>query len=427
MYNQDGAVYIAKQNQNSHRHDSVVQDREPMLVIEYRDDQFDAQGYLVIDMLVNGVAGGGCRMKQGLTRAEVITLAETMTRKFTLIEPHLGGAKCGLDFDPTRPEKLIVMQRFFDYIRGFLFNCYVTGADLNTNEHEIIACTKAIGLPCPQYALAKSLGNEAHRIKRFYQGISLSVNGRVNMVMNDAATGFGICAAVRRAVSPQPLTECSMAIQGFGNVGGSVAKFLFDSGAKIEAVGDRFGTIHCPQGLDIDFLLARRDERTKAVFPALLHDRQCPPGCELIADTEAIYDFGDDVFIPVADSGIISELNFRRIHARHIVCGANAPFATMDIEERLFRLGKVVVPDFIANAGTAALYSSLMREEGTVSVASLRQSIEDQIGRATEEALVKSAREKVSPRTAAEMIAAEKINAYPSQYLTTISKRWHSG
>src|SRR5512145_2820158 len=136
-----------------------------MLVIEYRDDKFDARGYLAIDMLVNGVAGGGCRMKKGLTRAEVITLAETMTRKFTLIEPHLGGAKCGLDFDPTRPEKLIVMQRFFEYIRSFLFNCYVTGADLNTNEHEIIACTRAIGLPCPQYALAKSLGHAELRIQ----------------------------------------------------------------------------------------------------------------------------------------------------------------------------------------------------------------------------------------------------------------------
>jgi glutamate dehydrogenase (NAD(P)+) len=177
--------------------------------------------------------------------------------------------------------------------------------------------------------------------------------------------------------------------------------------------------------LDIDFLLAQRDERTKTVFPALLNGGQCPAGYELIPDTEAIYGFGEGVFIPVADSGIINEENYPRIRARHIVCGANAPFATMDIEERLFDLGKIVVPDFIANAGTAALYNTLMKDSGPVSVAGLRHSIEDQIGRATEDALTKSAREKVSPRTAAEMIAAEKINAYPSQYLTTISKRWH--
>ncbi len=425
MYKQDAAVYISEPNLNDHDHGGVVQDREPMLVIEYRDDKFDATGYLVIDMLVNGVAGGGCRMKPGLARAEMVKLAETMTRKFTLLEPHLGGAKCGLDFDPTRPEKLIVMQRFFDYIRSFLFNCYVTGADLNTNEHEIIACTKALGLPCPQYALAKSLGNEERRINRFYEGINLAVNGRVNMVMNDAATGFGICAAAQRAVAPQPLQECAVAIQGFGNVGGSVAKFLFDSGAKIEALSDRFGTVFCKQGLDIDFLLSRRDERTKAVFPALGNGEHRPAGYELIADTEAIYAFGEDVFIPVADSGIINAENYRRIIARHIVCGANAPFASAEIEELLFESGKVVVPDFIANAGTAALYNTLIKDSGPVSVVALRQSIEDQIGRATEEALKKSALEKVSPRAAAELIAAEKINAYPSKYSTTISKRWH--
>jgi len=424
LYKPGGTVFIAKKKSNSGDRDSVVHDREPMLVIDYHDDKFDARGYLVIDMLVNGVAGGGCRMKPGLARAEMITLAETMTRKFTLIEPHIGGAKCGIDFDPTRPEKLIVMQRFFEYIRSFLFNCYVTGADLNTNEHEIIACTKAIGLPCPQYALAKSLGQEERRIQRFYEGIGLSVNGRVNLVMNDAATGFGICAAAQRVVAPQSLRDCSIALQGFGNVGGSVAKFLFDRGAKIEALSDRFGTVYCKDGLDIDFLLSQRDERTKAVFPVLHNRAQCPAGYELLADTEAIYGFGADVFIPVADSGIITEKNYSHIRARHIVCGANAPFASMEIEERLFDLGKIVVPDFIANAGTAALYNTLMKEEGPVSVASLRQSIEDQIGKATAEALDKSSREKISPRTAAEIIAAEKINAYPSQYLTTISKRW---
>lgn len=420
---QSAASGIEKREPNEH--DSLVRDREPMLVIDYRDDKFEATGYLVIDMLVNGVAGGGCRMKKGLTRAEMITLAETMTRKFTLLEPHLGGAKCGLDFDPTRPEKLIVMQRFFDYIRSFLFNCYVTGADLNTNEHEIIACTKAIGLPCPQYALAKSLGNEEYRIKRFYEGINLAVNGHVNMVMNDAATGFGICAATQRAVAPRPLRECSVAIQGFGNVGGSVAKFLYDGGARIEALCDRFGTIYCKEGLDIDFLLSRRDERTKAVFPALHRTGACPANYELLADTEAIYAFGEDLFIPVADSGIINEKNCQRIRAHHIICGANAPFSSREVEEKLFQSGKTVVPDFIANAGTAALYNSLMNEDGAISVPRLRQSIEDQISRATAEALEKSRREKVSPRRAAELIAAEKIDAYPSRFLTTIAKRRH--
>jgi hypothetical protein len=59
LYKQDATVYGTEPKSNNHRHESVVQDREPMLVIEYRDDKFDARGYLAIDMLVNGVAGGG--------------------------------------------------------------------------------------------------------------------------------------------------------------------------------------------------------------------------------------------------------------------------------------------------------------------------------------------------------------------------------
>ena len=403
----------------------IVNDREPILVIEYRDERFDARGYLVIDMLVNGVAGGGCRMKKGVTREEMITLAQTMTRKFTLIDPPIGGAKCGIDFDPTRPEKLLVMQRFFEYIQSFLFNCYVTGSDLNTNENEIIACMRGIGLPCPQYAFAKSLGNPEQRIRRFFEGINLAVDHRGQMLMNDAATGFGIRAAAQRAVPEHDLRGCSVAIQGFGNVGGSVAKFVYESGAKVVAISDRFGTVYCENGLDVELLLALRDERTKAVFPVLLKAEQRPPHYELLADTEAVYAFGDDLFIPVADSGIINESNYRKIKARYLVCGANAPFAEAQLEEKLFALGKVVVPDFIANAGTAALYNTLLKEEGLVSVAGLRKRIEAQIGAATDEALQKSAVEKISPRVAAEIIAAEKINAYPAKYLTAISRKWY--
>lgn len=401
----------------------IVNDRQPILVIEYHDERFEAKGYLVIDMLVNGVAGGGCRMKKGVTREEMITLAQTMTRKLTLVDPPIGGAKCGIDFDPMRPEKLLVMQRFFEYLKSFLRNCYVTGSDLNTNEHEIIACMRAIGLPCPQYALAKSFGNPEQRIQRFFEGIKLPVDARGKIFMNDAATGIGIHAAAQRAVPEHDLRGRSVAIQGFGNVGGSVAKFFYESGAKIQALSDRFGTIYCEKGLNIELLLSLRDEHTKSVFPVLLKAEQRPREYELFADTEAIYAFGEDFFIPVADSGIINESNYRKIKARYLVCGANAPFTSVEIEEKLFAMGKVVVPDFIANAGTAALYNTLMKEEGPVSVASLRKSIETQIGAATDEALCKSTAEKISPRVAAEIIAAEKINTYPAKYLTAFSKR----
>lgn len=402
----------------------VASDRLPVMVVEYHDARFGARAYLVIDMLVNGVAGGGCRLKKGVTAEEMTKLAQTMTRKFTLTEPHIGGAKLGIDFDPARPEKLLVMQRVFEFYQAFLHNCYVTGADLNTNESEIVACTHAIGLPCPQYALARSLGNTERRIARFFEGINLAVDELGTMVLNAAATGYGVCIAAQRALQPQDLRGCSVALQGFGNVGSGLAKFLADRGAKIQAVSDRFGTIYCKQGLDIGLLLARRDERTKAVFPALKAATDRPTSYEFIAEPDAIYEMADDLFLPVADSGLITEKNYRKIKAKYIVCGSNDPFAPADLEERLFELGKVVVPDFIANAGTAALYHTLIRGEGPVILTEVLASIEQQIGQATDEALQKAKADKISPRRAAEIIATEKINTYPAYYPTTISKRW---
>ncbi|MDZ7265968.1 MAG: hypothetical protein ONB48_01370 [candidate division KSB1 bacterium] len=412
--------------QSNHRAvgERVTSDRLPVMVAEYHDMRFGARAYLVIDMLVNGVAGGGCRLKKGVTAGEMIKLAQTMTRKFTLTEPHIGGAKLGIDFDPARPEKLLVMQRVFEFYQAFLHNCYVTGADLNTNESEIVACTQAIGLPCPQYALARSLGNTERRIARFFEGINLAVDDRGRMVLNDAATGYSVCIAAQRALQPQGLRGCTVALQGFGNVGTGVAKFLADRGARIVAVSDRFGTIYCEQGLDVDLLLARRDQHTKSVFPALMAATDRPPQYEFIADPEVIYEMADDLFLPVADSGLITEKNYRKIRAKYIVCGANDPFAPADLEERLFELGKVVVPDFIANAGTAALYHTLIRGEGPVILSEVLASIAEQIGQATDEALQKARAEKISPRRAAEIIATEKINAYPAHYTTTVSKRW---
>ena len=406
------------------RTDNILKDRQPVLVIEWEDKQLDARGCLVIDMLVNGVAGGGTRMKKGVTVGEMTKLAQTMTLKFTLTDPHVGGAKCGIDYDPARPDKLIVMQRFYEYIKPFLINCYVTGADLNTNEDEIIACTRSLGISCPQFALAKSLGDEERRIRRFFEGIHLPIDPQGKMLMNAAATGYSIYVATKRALSPQSVRGSKIAIQGFGNVGSCAAKFLADDGACIQAISDRDGTVYCKTGLNVDLLLAHRDEKSKTIFHALQKIDGRPADYELIPDPNAIFKFGDDVFIPAADSEIITAENFQHIKAKHLVCGANDPFKPAQIEERLFAAGRVVVPDFIANAGTAVLYHTLIKGDGPVTVPALLQSLEARIGRATDEALQKSRREKISPRSAAVAIAEEKIQSYPERHLTATAQRW---
>ncbi len=394
-----------------------------MLIVDYVDEIFGARGYLVIDMLVNGVAGGGIRMRRGVTAADVTKLAQVMTLKFTLVEPNIGGAKCGIDYDYRRPDKLIVMQRFVEFIRPFLRTCYVTGADLNTNEEEVISCMRSVRIDCPQYALARRLGNESERVARFSTGIHLPLPGPGNIRLNAAATGYSIFAAARAALPEETTEGRTVAIQGFGNVGGSAAKFFFEDGAKVVAVSDRDGVIHCADGLDMNLLLAKRDDKYKLVFSNLLKDQDRPKNYEFLADPEDILDVDAEVFVPAADSELITESNYRRLKARLISCGANDPFRPAELEERFFEQGTLVIPDFIANSGTAILYHELIQGEAALDLEELLGRIGKRVQNAVREALSLSRSEEISPRLAAERIAREKIDEYPSKYVTTVTRR----
>ena len=86
---------------------------DSLLTLNWRDPITSARGYLAMDVQINGLAAGGCRVRPGLTAEEIVRLAQTMTRKFTLFEIPIGGGKCGLDYDPAAPDMPDVLARFF--------------------------------------------------------------------------------------------------------------------------------------------------------------------------------------------------------------------------------------------------------------------------------------------------------------------------
>ena len=105
----------------------------------------------MINSLKNGAAGGGTRMRLGLTKDEVVSLAKVMEIKFSVSGPAIGGAKSGIDFDPTDPRKREVLQRWYRAIFPLLKNYYGTGGDLNVDElKEVVPMTEALGLWHPQ-------------------------------------------------------------------------------------------------------------------------------------------------------------------------------------------------------------------------------------------------------------------------------------
>ena len=134
------------------------ENKHPEIVFEWHDSQTEAIGWVVINSLRGGAAGGGTRMRVGLDKREVESLAKTMEVKFTVSGPAIGGAKSGINFDPKDPRKKDVLKRWYKAVAPLLKNYYGTGGDLNVDEiHEVIPMTEDSGIWHPQEGDRKSV------------------------------------------------------------------------------------------------------------------------------------------------------------------------------------------------------------------------------------------------------------------------------
>src|SRR5690606_1463140 len=98
------------------------ENRRPEIVFEWKDAETEAEGWVVINSLRGGAAGGGTRMRKGLDKREVESLAKTMEVKFTVSGPAIGGAKSGINFDPADPRKRGVLERWYKVVIPLLKN-----------------------------------------------------------------------------------------------------------------------------------------------------------------------------------------------------------------------------------------------------------------------------------------------------------------
>jgi len=136
----------------------IFEHAAPEIVFEWIDQESEARGWVVINSLRGGAAGGGTRMRKGLNKHEVTSLAKTMEIKFTISGPQIGGAKSGIDFDPLDPKKKEVLKRWYAAITPLLKSYYGTGGDLN----------KKRGLKtmvCRHYPAFKKLLRDWRRLK----------------------------------------------------------------------------------------------------------------------------------------------------------------------------------------------------------------------------------------------------------------------
>ena len=232
------------------------ENKTPEIVFEWHDAETDAVGWVVINSLRGGAAGGGTRMRVGLDKREVESLAKTMEIKFTVAGPAIGGAKSGINFDPNDPRKEWVLRRWYKAVSPLLKNYYGTGGDLNVDEiHEVIPMTEDCGVWHPQEGVFNghfqpTEPQKINRIGQLRRGVlkeledsKFSPNVARKYVVADMITGYGVAESVRHYynIYGGSLEGKRVIVQGWGNVGSAGAFYLAQSGAKIVGIIDRVG------------------------------------------------------------------------------------------------------------------------------------------------------------------------------------------
>lgn len=357
------------------------ENKRPEVVFEWKDAETEAEGWVVINSLRGGAAGGGTRMRPGLDRNEVESLAKTMEVKFTVSGPAIGGAKSGINFDPSDPRKRGVLERWYKAVFPLLKNYYGTGGDMNVDEiHEVIPITEEYGLWHPQEGVVnghfnatepekiKKLGQLRQGVIKVIEAPHYSPDIKRKYTVADLVTGFGVAKSVEHyyRIWGGKLHKKRAIIQGWGNVGASAAYFLAKSGVQIVGIIDRKGGLIDEKGFSLEkiielFVIRKGNE--------LISN-------ELIGFDEInkrIWALEAEIFIPAAASRLITRNQVQEMldsKLEVISAGANVPFADKEIffgEIAEFADHHVaVIPDFIANCGMARVFAYLMTTDAEI-------------------------------------------------------------
>ncbi|TNF47184.1 MAG: Glu/Leu/Phe/Val dehydrogenase [Bacteroidetes bacterium] len=354
------------------------ENKRPEIVFEWKDAETEAEGWVVINSLRGGAAGGGTRMRPGLDKREVESLAKTMEVKFTVAGPPIGGAKSGINFDPKDPRKEGVLRRWYAAVTPLLKHYYGTGGDLNVDEiHEVIPITEDCGVWHPQEGVFNGHfqpreAQKIHRIGQLRQGVlkvieSEAYSPMVNRkyVVADMITGFGVAESVKHYydIWGGSVKGKRVIVQGWGNVGSAGAYYLAQDGAIIVGIIDRVGGLIKEDGFSMEEIreLFLNKNGNELNHPSMMSFDEV---------NNKIWDVKAEVFIPCAASRLITEDQLNRmINAgmEVISAGANVPFADPEIF-----FGPIadkadqsisIIPDFISNCGMARVFAYLMSND----------------------------------------------------------------
>jgi len=302
----------------------------PEKVVHTYDPKTKVRGVLVIDNTSRGPGSGGIRIDPHVSTSLLFSLARTMTWKTALADLPFGGAKAGIRVDPLATDKIAAVRAFAKAIAPCTPSQWIAAPDMNVGEREMEAFVTEVGDARAATGKPQSLGGIPHEKGTAGFGVGVAIETMLERLNGDQSL-------------PQSLSDVGVAIQGFGNVGSDLAKFLYARGARIVAICDYWSGIRDDKGIDI----------TKVARYAYAKNQAGSIGNYKEATKitrDQIYHVECDVLVPAANNSVITAETVPTLKTKCVVEAADNP-TTGEAEKSLHKKGILVIPDIIANAG----------------------------------------------------------------------------
>lgn len=338
-----------------------------------------------------GPTKGGIRFHPNVTEKEVKALSIWMSLKCGIVDLPYGGGKGGIVCDPRDMSFRELERLSRGYVRAI---SQIVGPTKDIPAPDVFTNSQIMAWMMDEYSSIREFDSPG-----FITGKPLVLGGSHGRE-TATAKGVTICieeAAKRRGIE---LNGARVVVQGFGNAGSFLAKFMHDKGAKIIGISDAYGGLHDEEGLDIDYLLDRRDSfgTVTKLFKDTITNKQ-------------LLELDCDILVPAAIENQITAENAHNIKAKIVVEAANGP-TTLEGTRVLTERGILLVPDVLASAGgvTVSYFEWVQNNQGYYwTEEEVETKLRDVMVRAFENVYNTSQVRRVNMRLAAYMVGCRKM------------------
>ncbi|MDQ6597266.1 Glu/Leu/Phe/Val family dehydrogenase [Bacillus salipaludis] len=338
-----------------------------------------------------GPTKGGVRFHPEVNEEEVKALSIWMSLKCGITNLPYGGGKGGIICDPKKMSFRELERLSRGYVRAI---SQIVGPTKDIPAPDVYTNSQIMAWMMDEYSRLREFDSPG-----FITGKPLVLGGSQG---RETATAAGVTMCVKEAVKKKgmALEGARVVIQGFGNAGSFLAKFMHDAGAKVVGVSDVYGAIYDENGLDINDLLDRRD--SFGTFSQLFKNT---------ITNEELLESDCDILIPAAISNQITAHNADKIKASIIVEAANGP-TTLEATKILTERGVLLVPDILASAGgvTVSYFEWVQNNQGYYwSEEEVEEKLEKVMVESFENIYQAAQTHQVDMRLAAYMVGIRKV------------------